>query len=152
MATLTDPARLDALARSGLLAHGQRARLDLLCQTAASIVRVPAAQVNVLTAEQQISVGKYPPDGDRELPVMVAGCRQVVLAEHPVIVPDTREHPVMCGLPWAADWRAYLGVPVYAADQVIGSFCVLDRPVRAWTAWDIAGLQGLARLAGLSVE
>lgn len=126
----------------------------MLCETATVILRVPAAQVNVLDDQFQTSVGKWPSDLDRVKPVTQAVCQAVILANEPVVVENTLLHPAMCMTPLVTmvGVRAYLGVPIYYDDQVVGSFCVGDFEVRKWTHWDISGLQGLARLAGLSVS
>lgn len=153
-AYLTKPERLAALKSSGLLRHDLRGRLDLLCETAAQILRVPLAQANVLDGTKQVSVGKWPPDEDRETPLDGTGCKHVILAQEPVIIPNTLIHPVMCMQPFVTikGVRAYLGVPIFFDSEVIGAFCAADFVVRDWTTWDVAGLQGLARLAGLSVR
>lgn len=152
---LTRPERLVALKESGLLRHDPAGRLDLLCETACTILRVPIAEVNTLDAEIQTSVGRWPPLTKRATKlVRDTGCREVIIAAAPVIVPNTLDHPTMCMIPAVTQEgaKAYLGVPVYFSGQIIGSFCVIDVEVREWSHWDVAGLQGLARLAGLAVS
>lgn len=151
---LDRPERLAALKASGLLRHDVEARLDLLCETACQILRVPMAQVNLLDDKFQTSVGKWPPDEDRITVVQDTGCKEVILAGDVVSVDNTLLHPTLCMIPFVtiAGARAYLGVPVFFDGEVIGSFCAADYEVRKWTTWDIAGLQGLARLAGLAVS
>lgn len=153
-ARLDGSARLEALRASGLLRHDLKGRLDLLCETAAEILRVPFSQVNILDDRVQMSVGKWPPDDDRITEVAHSACKEVVVAGQPIVVPDMLVHPVLCMIPFVQETggRAYLGVPIYFDGQVLGSFCVADQVVRRWTAWDVAGLQGLARLAGLAVS
>lgn len=150
---LARPERLAALKASGLLRHGPQDRLDLLCETATMILRAPMSQVNLLDDKFSVSVGKWPPDDDRRMAVEGSGCKEVIVAAQPVIVPNTLLHPTLCMIPYVtvAGVRAYLGVPVFFGGEVIGSFCVADMVAREWTHWDVAGLQGLARLAGLAV-
>lgn len=151
--SLARPERLAALKASGLLRHGPQDRLDLLCETATMILRVPMSQVNVLDDKFQVSIGKWPPDDKRKARVQDTGCQEVILAQEPVIIPNTLLHPTVCMAPFVtvAGCRAYLGVPIYFGGEVVGSFCAADKVVRDWTTWDVAGLQGLARLAGLAV-
>ena len=152
--TLTQPARLAALEASGLLRHDNpRDRLNLLCATAAAILAAPIVEVNVLTGTQQITVGRYPPAAQwGVVDVAESGCQVVVEAGRAVVVPDMREHPVMCALPVvkSGEARAYLGVPITHDGMVIGSFCALDVKTRQWSSWDECNLRELARLAGLA--
>lgn len=153
-AALDNPQRLQALRDSGLLRHDTTTRLDLLCETASMILRVPMSQVNVQDDRFQTSVGKWPPDDDRVIGIEQTGCREVLTTRAPVVVPNTLLHPVMCMIPFVTiiGARSYLGVPIFFSGQVLGAFCVADFQVREWNTWDIAGLQGLARLAGLAVS
>lgn len=152
-AVLSRTERLDALHSSGLLRHDMQGRLDLLCETAASILRAPLARVNVLDGDMQTSIGKWPPDNDRFTPAKDAACREVIVSRQPLVVPNTLLHPTMCMIPFVTvvGARSYLGVPIFHEGEAIGSVCVADYVVRSWTVWDTAGLQGLARLAGLAV-
>ena len=147
--TLDHPARLAALAHSGLLRHGPDDRLDLLCETACVVLSCTRAQVNMLEGLYQTSIGRWPPTDPRIRLVTDSACRAVIMSGQPVVVPDMRLHPLMCQIVGAS---SYLGVPIRFEGQVIGTFCVLDSEVREWTAWNIAGLQGLGRLAGLAVN
>lgn len=151
---INDPERLDALQRSGLLRHDERERFDILCETAASLLSVPIAQLNVLNADEQISVGAYPCDTMRRLRVQDTNCQVTIRAAEPVIVENTLLHPIMCISPLTQvlGVRSYLGVPVFFDEEPVGAFCVADYKVREWGGWDVIGLQGLARLAGLAVD
>lgn len=151
---LTRPERLAALKNSGLLRHDASGRLDLLCETACTVLRVSLSMVNMLDERFSVSVGKWPPDDDRTSPVEGVGCKDVILTGQAVIVPDTLVHPILCMRPFVTVMgvRSYLGVPVFFDGEVIGSFCAADYAVREWNHWDVAGLQGLARLAGLAVS
>ena len=151
---LDRPERLLALERSGLLRHDVVGRLDLLCETACTILEVPMSQVNILGSDYQVNIGKWPPDDDRVMDVRLTICKEVIAALEPVVVPDTLLHPVMCLSPivTVSGARSYLGVPIFFSGEAIGTFCVGDLVVRNWHTWNVAGLQGLARLAGLAVN
>lgn len=153
-ASLTRPERLAALQHSGLLRHDPDVRLDLLCETACSILRVPMSQVNLLNERFSVSVGKWPPDDDRIHPIKGVGCQEAILSGQVVIAPNTLIHPDLCLRPFVTVMgaRSYLGVPVYFDGEVIGSFCVAGYIAREWNHWDVSGLRGLARLAGLAVS
>lgn len=151
---IDDPARLAALAASGLLNKGPDEQMDLLCETAHHLLRAPIAMVNILDDQMQTSVGAFPKDIQRSYRVKDTGCQHVVAAAEPISIDNTLLHPVMCISPVTTvlGVRAYLGVPIFYDDQPVGSFCVMDYMPRDWRYWDTESLKGLARLAGLAVE
>lgn len=152
---LSDPERLSALTRSGLLNKDARGRLELLCETAHELLHVPMVLVNVLDDAKQITVGAYPKgESGRVLPIRDTGCQETVKIGEVVSIPNTLLHPVLCMIPAVrvAGVRSYLGVPIYHEGYIMGAFCCADYVVREWSFWEQQGLIALARLAGLSVE
>lgn len=150
--SIADPARLDALKRSGLLRHDLGKRLDILCETATELVGCPVAYINLLDKEQQYTIGSFPPRVRRQSWVEDTGCEEVISTKGSVIVPDTRMHSVMCMRPFVtiAGMLAYLGVPILFGEQVVGSFCALDYEPREWPYWQVEALKGLAGLTSVA--
>lgn len=146
--SIADPARLDALRRSGLLRHDLGKRLDILCETATELLGCPVSYINMLDKEMQHTVGSFPPRVRQSSLVKTTGCEEVIASKGLIVVPDTRLHPVMCMREFVtvAGMLAYLGVPVLFGDQVVGSFCALDYEPREWAYWQIEALKGLASL------
>lgn len=145
---IADPARLDALKRSGLLRHDLAKRLDILCETATEMIGCPVAHINLLDATRQYTVGSFPVLEQKIRAINTSGCEEVIASKAIVIVPDTRVHPIMCLRPFVtiAGMNAYLGVPILFGDQAVGSFCALDYEPREWAYWQIEALKGLAAL------
>lgn len=152
MSRLTDPERLDALTRSGLLNRDTAARLDHLAFTACRLLMTDACQINALDGHLQRTVTGYPPGEWPDMPLEDTGCKEVVLTGRPFIVSDSFAHPVACVMPWAEQFRGYLGVPVTFDDLVVGSICVLSFQPRSWKTIDITALEGVSRLVGMSLE
>lgn len=149
----TDPERLDALARSGLLEKTVVERLDSLAYAATRLLQTDAAQINALDDRFQRTVTGYPPGHwPDSMALDITGCRRVVLLDEPLVIPNTDRDPETCGMPWTDSFRAYLGVPVRYAGKVVGSMCVLDAEPREWSTYDVRGLEGLANLVMLSLE
>lgn len=150
--SIADPARLDALKRSGLLRHDLNKRLDILCETATEMIGCPVAYINLLDDQHQHTVGSFPKSDRKSNPIDTTGCEEVIVCKSSVVVPDTRKHPVMCMRPFVtvAGMLAYLGVPILFGDQVVGSFCVLDYETRDWANWQIEVLRGLAELTSVA--
>lgn len=152
MSRLDDPERLHALKLSGLLERPTQQRLEHLAFSACRLLLADACLINALDGEVQRTVIGYPPGEWPDMPLEVTGCRQVVLSGRALIVKDAVEHPVTCQLPWAPTYRGYLGVPIWYDGQVIGSICVLSQEPREWRAYETTALEGVGRLAAMSLE
>lgn len=152
MRRLDDPARLEALTRSGLLQKDTVQRLDHLAFAACRLLLADVCLINALDGALQRTVVGYPPGNWPDMPVDVSGCREVVLSGEPLAVPDVEEHPMLCKVPWKGYFRSYLGCPVTYDGQIIGSICVLNEMPRHWKSYEITALEGVARLAGMSLE
>lgn len=151
MTSLRDPERLAALERSGLMRHAQDQRLNHLCYTAQQLLQCDAVQLNVITESEQHYIAEWPRAAPRS-PIRVAdaGCREVILASEPVVVPNTIEHPVMCQMPWVATWGGYLGVPLGGL-LPIGSMCALTHQPREWSQQDVLALRSIGDLVLSSI-
>lgn len=147
-------ARLEALTRSGLLNKSAAERLVHLAYTSCSLLQADACQINALDDTMQRTVTGYPPnpEGWPTVPVELTGCQEVVLLGVPLVIPNVKDHPMMCKLPWADHWQGYLGVPIVFDRQTIGSVCVLSKEPRAWRTYETTALQGIARLIVASLE
>ena len=128
-------------------------RLQHLCFTTKTLLNVDAAQLNALTATQQHFIAEWPPGAHRP-PISVdnAGCREVVRGRQTLAVVDTREHPVLCGMPWTSEWRGYMGAPIWFEGQIIGSVCALTATPRHWLERDRLALEGIATLVSCSLD
>jgi GAF domain-containing protein len=132
--------RLIAIERSGILLVKRQEMLVEVCKALYEALSVDDVQVNVITATHQIFVAEWPKPKRRRKPnpLTNSGCREVILANQPVVIPDSREHPIMCTMPWVKEWLGYLGVPLRYEGQPLGTLCVLTRKVRQWTPEDVA--------------
>lgn len=152
MNRLDDPQRLEALERSGLLRKDVGQRLDHLTFSACRLLQADMSLLNAVDDTFQHTVVGYPPGTTLTLPIELTGCREVVLSGKPLAIPDIVEHPVLCTVPWGERYRSYLGCPISYDDEIIGSICVLSERPRAWKNYEISALEGVARLAGMSLQ
>ena len=165
-AALADPARLDAVYGTGLLAEAHAVpALERAARLAARALRAPLAQVNLVTDDAQSPVAAFaePPHAAAPwcAPVSLAYsyCQHVVAAGAPVAVEDARVHPLVRDSAATAESGivGYLSVPLRAptsnkfpggppsgAGPVVGSVCVVDHVPRAWTAADVETLADVA--------
>ena len=157
MSAVDDPLRLAALERSGLLGSPETSGVDRLLRIALHAFDVRTAMFCVVDADRQVFVDQIglPEDWAEagETPLSHSYCRLVVNEDAPLVVTDAgvdervRDNPATS----EASIGAYLGVPVRAPDgEPLGSFCVMHRMPRAWTADEVAILGDLA--ASLEVE
>lgn len=155
-AVLENPARLVALLATGLLEGRNRSVMDRLTRLLGQGLNAPAAQINLITAEQQVPVSGFG-SAETALPVPVehSYCRHVVATGEPLVVADVRTHPLLKDVS-ALDPSgvvAYVAAPIVLADgNVIGSACVIDVVPRTWTRDEVDILLDLTAEVVAEVE
>jgi PAS domain S-box-containing protein len=144
-----DDARIDALRQLELLDTGPEERFDRITRTAASLLEVPIALVDLVDDRRQWAKSAVGFDQGAAEPRQVSFCAHIVGDAAPLLVPDARaderfaDNPMVTGDP--PGLRAYYGVPVRGpSGHVLGSLCVADRRPRQL---DEAQLRVLADLA-----
>jgi PAS domain S-box-containing protein len=151
---LRDPIRLAAVTATGLLDNEPDASLERLCKLARRLIGAPVAQVSLIDASRQFSActqGLTGPDDSsapvaRETPLTHSICQYALVSDGPVIIADARVDERFLGR-GAVDLGivAYLGIPLIdAAGNALGSFCVIDRVARQWTASEVSLMVDLA--------
>jgi PAS domain S-box-containing protein len=154
---LASPARLAALEASTLLDAGSLPALDRVVRLAALVLDVPVAQLNAVTATQQIPISHV---GDavwgRAVGLDRSLCHHVIATGEPLAVPDAREHALLRSEPGAAGrgMAAYVSVPIRApaAGEPIATLCAIAFEPRAWSDRDVGVLRELAAWAESEIE
>ncbi len=148
---LQSESRLQALASVQLIDTPVEESFDRLTQLASKLMRAPVSLVSLVEPQRQFiksQVGLQEPLASlREVPITHSFCKYVVASGEPLVIDDTREHPLVCLNPAirAYDVVAYLGIPLTSDDGWhLGSFCVIDHEPRQWTADDVEIMQTLA--------
>ena len=165
---LADAVRLAALDATDIRSRARGSALDPIVRLAARALRVPVAQINVLTADQQVPVAACALGGraqaEWEVPVGLDAsyCQHVVASDRALLVEDARVHPLVRGsrATVEAGIVSYAGVPLRApaalgpglAGRVIGTVCVVDFAPRRWTDEDLALLTDLADAVRAELE
>lgn len=153
LSAVTDPGRLEALKRfQSLDLEGQQA-LDRLGRLASRNLKTPGALVTLVGKDRQYFKGcvglPEPWSTWRETPLSHSICQHVVALRQPLVIPDTRKHPVICENLAVRDLGiiAYLGIPLVTPDDhVLGSFCAVDFQPRQWTDEDVRILEDFTSL------
>jgi GAF domain-containing protein len=113
---IQDPARLAALVETGLLDTPPEEVFDRVTRLAARLVDVPVSLVTLITDDRQFSKSRHEgaegPHLPQTLPLGSAFCPHVVASGEVLVVPDSREHPLVCDNGSADRMRAYLGIPL----------------------------------------
>jgi signal transduction histidine kinase len=157
---VADPARLAALHATGLLESEGQETLDQLAALTARTLRVPLAQVNLITADAQVPIAAaapLDPEPQRwQLPVGLDSsfCQHVLGRDEPLVIEDARVHPLVATnrATTEAGIVAYAAAPVFAASgEPLGTVCIVDFEPRAWTAEEIGTLSQFASLASSDV-
>jgi PAS domain S-box-containing protein len=159
-AALADAVRLAALDATDIRTPTRAVALRPVVRLAARALRVPVAQINVLTADAQVPVvacalaDPAPERWETAVGLDTSYCQHVVASRAPLLVEDARDHPLVRHSRATTDSGvvAYAGVPVRApaavgppaAGQVLGTVCVVDFAPRRWTPEDLALLEDLA--------
>ena len=144
-----DPARLEAVRRTGLFDPSPDAAFDRAVRLAQRLLGVPVVHVSVVGSEWQVHKAQVglPAAVASGMPLAHSFCTHVVASGAPVAVADARGDARVRDNPSIAAFGvgAYFGVPVRSPDgQVVGSLCGLDMCPRAWTPADEATLRDLA--------
>jgi GAF domain-containing protein len=148
--------RVNAVYATGLLDSEPRPEMEALARRAAEALHAPIGLMTLVDADRQYFAGRFDADADadasssRETPLDVSYCKYVVSRKAPLEITDAQRDPLVRDNPATVvdGVRSYLGVPLRAADgSVLGSFCVVDRKTRDWTAEDLRNLEDLADTA-----
>lgn len=140
---LTDPGRLAALRRTGLLDSAAEVSFDRIGELARRVLDVPVALVSLVDADRQYfkcALGLPEPwQGRRQTPLTHSICQYVVGSSAPLRIDDvTRDARLDDSLaPAELGAIAYLGAPLRSREgHVLGTFCVIDTKPRRWTDED----------------
>jgi len=156
---ISDPARLAALRRLGLMDTPAEDAFDHLAKLAATIFRTPVALVTLVDDQRQFfksCMGLPEPWASwRNTPLSHSFCQHVVASSKPLIINDARLHPVLRDNPGIQELGivAYLGIPLrLESGEVLGSFCVIDSEPRIWSEEEVQTLTVLAGCVMTEIE
>jgi GAF domain-containing protein len=150
------PARLAAVARSGLVGMTPEDEFDRLIELAVKLMRVPCGVIAIVDSERTTAMSSvgFPEGLELYLPIEMSFCRFVVSTGRPLIVEDANHDPRTIGDPAIEAFNAvsWAGYPITDADGlVLGTFCVMDSKPHEWTETDLQVLATLAKSASTEI-
>ncbi|SDT31115.1 PAS domain S-box protein [Actinoplanes derwentensis] len=149
-AAVSDPARLAAVAATGLIDLPHSPVLDRITALAARLVGGKVTLVSLVEQDRQCFISSGGPGATAEVvetPLTHSYCKYVVESGQPLIVPDAREHPLLRESPAIADYQAisYLGVPLRSpGGHILGTLCAAGDEPQSWSDDDVAAMEDLA--------
>jgi two-component system cell cycle sensor histidine kinase/response regulator CckA len=152
-AAVQDPARLAALRSLHILDTPPDPVFDRLTGIATRVLGLPISLISLIDADRQVlksSRGLPEPWRSRgELPLTHSFCQQVVASGKPLVISDTRTHPLVHDSPAIRDIGviAYASLPLFTSDRyAVGTFCAIGATPREWTGKDLMVLEDLAAI------
>lgn len=151
-----NPVRLAAVRMTELLHSQSEVFFDRLTRMAATVAKAPAAFLSLVNEHSDFYKSCYGFDEaltcSREL-TGVTFCHFALVSDGPLVIEDTRGHPVFRTVPTVESMNiaAYLGVPLSVGGQALGAFCVIDHRPRRWSDSEIDGVAALARSANSEI-
>jgi diguanylate cyclase (GGDEF)-like protein len=126
---------------------------------ASKALGTPLALISLVDEQRQFTKTCLGPRESRavacHVPLFDAFCSQVVSSESPVMVDDTRAHPLAARHPEIRELGAlaYAGVPLCSVDgHTLGAFSVIDIKPRQWSDDDVRMLRELAATVMIEIE
>jgi GAF domain-containing protein len=155
---LGDADRLAVLEASGLLVSGPEELFDRLTGVAAALLGVPSARITLVSGDRQVFKSRTDLSTDdaaaRTTPLSHSLCQWAVAAQEPLIVADARVDPLLAVNRGVTELGAvaYLGAPLLAGGQALGTLCVLDDQPREWDPDDLELVDLLATAAAAEMR
>lgn len=149
-----DAQRLAAVQRTGLLDSAATESFDSLTCLAARLLHAPMAFLTLVDDRRSFWLSTDGVAEGRENPVEESFCQYVIADGAALVIGDATVDTRVCNNPSVGllGVRAWAGFPVYDADGVpLGSFCVMDTVVRAWTKQDVHVLSVLSQAASAQI-
>jgi signal transduction histidine kinase len=150
---LTNPARLEALARTELMGSPKDASFDRLAELAAKLLHVPLTIISLVSDKTQFFKAAFglPPqfENNPEIPIDGSICRYT-LKGTPIVAPNAAIDPLLRHHPATGPWGvgAFISIPMITPDgYVLGAFCAVDAKEREWSTDDVAVMEELTKSA-----
>lgn len=130
---------------------GSRGRMERITGLAAHFSGAPYAQLSLLGRTQTVPVAHgIEVDPNATTPLEASICSLVIATGGPLVLGDTRLHPLVRELPPVRSGAvgAYAGVPIELDDEDVAVLCVYDSRSRKWDSDVLSMLHDASKLIG----
>lgn len=148
---LKDPARLEALAKSGLMGSGPEEKYDRLTRLACAVLKAPISLFTVVSEREVYFKSQFGLDGSaaekRTIPFNDSICKYVVSSGKKLVLFNAHEnsHAQHSAIMGSLHTTAYVGGPIKSSQEMsLGAFAVVDHVARHWTRHELDLLFDLA--------
>ncbi len=150
---ISEPGRLAEVYGTEFASADFRRQAQGICNLAASILNVPNAMINVVTADKQETVATYGQFSLGTSSVEDSYCKNVIGTGREFAVSDAHDHALVCDTSWAREGSliSYLGVPIVKNDWIVGVLCVFDDEPRDWGVADVGILTQLSAVLSRAI-
>jgi GAF domain-containing protein len=149
---VSDPERLEVIERLGKYDDARNPTLDRVAALVAEALGTRMAAVSIVYPDRQVLAGSNASDEEmpRVRPLEMSICKFTVASREPLVVDDTRAHPLLADHPAVRDGGvlAYAGIPLIdSKGYVVGTLCTWDVRPRHWSSGQVQILNDLADVA-----
>ncbi|NTY59327.1 GAF domain-containing protein [Mycolicibacterium sphagni] len=149
---VSDPERLESVERLGRFDDTRNPTLDRVAVLVAEALGTPMAAVSIVYPDRQVLAGSNASDEvqPRVAPLEMSICKFTVASREPLVVDDTRAHPMLSDHPVVQSGAvlAYAGIPLLdSKGYVAGTLCTWDTRPRHWSSGQVQILNDLADVA-----
>lgn len=146
-----EDSRAQAVSSLALLDTAPEERFDRICRLTRDLMGVPATYVSLIDRDRQWFKSTCGMGDVKETPREGTFCDYAIQKSTPTVVLDATQDPFFAKSPYVADGpkvRFYIGFPLMAAGQRVGTLCALGFEPRAEvTDLQMEQLYDLARMA-----
>jgi signal transduction histidine kinase len=136
---LSNPKRLEAVARTHLIDTPVEKVFDRLANLASKLLNAPITIVSIIDDKKQFYKAAHglpaPLDTIREVPIDGSLCRYTLAGES-IVSPDVESFDLLKNHPTVVAFgvKAFISLPLIDTEgNVLGSFCAVDMKKRVWT-------------------
>ena len=150
-----DTRRLAAVQRSAMFGAPSEPIFDELTKAAAILLRAPYALISIMGDTDSYWKSTFGlADSMRSEPITESFCQYVVAGGQDLLVEDVRASEVTRSNPTieSKGVRAWAGTPIELDGELLGTLCVIDSTVRAWSIEDHNVLRSLAAIASHEIS
>jgi signal transduction histidine kinase len=155
---LDDPARLEAIRRTGLFDSAPDETFDRFTRIVSTVLGVPLAQLSLIGDRHEHYLSRATSDprfaGSTGAETSQSACQFVVTSGEAIVTPDAGAHPLLAG--GAAVGQgvvAYCGFPLrLSGGEIIGTLCAVDFAPRPWEPEHVELVEDLAEMVVTELE